>query len=284
MKILVCPCTDKEKSIALMPRVMNVLHESSIVPVMFESDRPYFSDDRAEYIGGSDICSDCDMVMTVGGDGMILKWSKKAAAAGKPIVGINTGRLGFMTTLDSYQTEFLSALAEGNYTLSRRMMLSAEARINGQPEYNTALNDVVVFKDRDSKLPEFTVKINGITVTKVRADGIIFSTPTGSTAYALSAGGSIIEPSVECIQMTALCAHSLLNRPMIFSANDTVTVSYSRYEQCRANVSTDGSSGISLMPGDELVIKRSETYCELVQIGEKGFYSTVSEKLMMPLK
>ncbi len=267
-----------------MPQVMKALHGCGIVPVMFRSVLPFFHDEQAEYADGSGIPDNCDMIMTVGGDGMILKWSKKAAAAGKPIVGINTGRLGFMTTLDSDQTEQLTALAEGNYTLSRRMMLSAKAYTNGQPAYNTALNDVVVFKDRDSKLPEFTVKINGITVTKVRADGIIFSTPTGSTAYALSAGGPIIEPTVECIQMIPLCAHSLLSRPMIFSAKDIVTVSYSRYEQCRANVSADGCFGISLEPETELEIKRSETYCELVQIGEKGFYGTVSEKLMMPLK
>ncbi len=267
-----------------MPEVMSVLCSGGITPLMFGSDLPHYRDERAEYIPGEDIPAECDMIMTVGGDGMILKWSKKAAAAGIPLIGINTGRLGFMTAVDVDELDRLSVLAEGKYTLSKRMMLSVQAWIDGEPAYNTALNDVVIYKDRNVKLPEFTVKINGITITRARADGMIFSTPTGSTAYALSAGGPIIEPTLECIQMTPLCAHSMLNRPMIFSGNDTVTLSYSKYEGSRAIISADGCYGIDLEPDTELVIKRSDMYFELVEIGEKSFYNTVNEKLMMPLK
>ncbi|MBR5090036.1 MAG: NAD(+)/NADH kinase, partial [Ruminiclostridium sp.] len=244
MKIYVCPCVSKEKSMAALPQVISVLRGNGITPVLNEKVRELYNDDSAEYCDCGDLIPECDMVLTVGGDGMILKWGKRAALVDKPLVGINTGRLGFMTAIDANELEKLSALAEGTYTLSRRMMMTVR---RGNDSF-TSLNDVVLFKDVNSKLPEFTVRINGVKVTKVRADGLIFSTPTGSTAYALSAGGSIIEPSVECIQLTPLCAHTLLNRPMIFSGNDTVSVSYAAYEGSRVNMSIDGRSGIELSP------------------------------------
>ena len=284
MKIFIVPCTDKEKSIMALPSVINVLKNSGIVPVLPEDAVKYCKDERAEYSAVASAVKECDMLMTIGGDGMILEWGKKAAAAGKPIIGINTGRVGFMTAIDADETDKLSALADGSYTVSRRMMLSAKFTHNGAVKEVHALNDVVFFKEAGSKLPEFEVRINDITVTRVRADGIILSTPTGSTAYALAAGGPIIEPTVECIQLTTLCAHTLLNRPMIFSSNDIVTVRNIPYEGSRVYMSADGENGTEFMPDDSLVISRSDICLELVGIGDKSFYNTVGEKLMTPLK
>lgn len=280
MKIFVCPCTEKEKSMAALPSVTAALRKYGITPVFDRSVYELYRDERAEYSESDDIIGECDMMLTVGGDGMMLKWGKKAAFAGKPLIGINTGRLGFMTAVDSDCLDKLSALTDGSCTFSTRMMLSAD--LSG--EEITALNDIVLFKDVNSKLPEFTVRINGITVTKVRADGLIFSTPTGSTAYALSAGGPIIEPTVECIQLTHLCAHTLLNRPMIFSGSDVVTVSYAPYEGSRVNMSVDGAHGTEFPADAELVIRKSPVALRIAEIGERSFYSTVSEKLMTPLK
>jgi len=280
MKIFVCPCAEKEKSMAALPSVTAALRKYGITPVFDRSVYELYRDERAEYSESDDIIGECDMLLTVGGDGMMLKWGKKAAFAGKPLIGINTGRLGFMTAVDSDCLDKLSALTDGSCTFSTRMMLSAD--LSG--EEITALNDIVLFKDVNSKLPEFTVRINGITVTKVRADGLIFSTPTGSTAYALSAGGPIIEPTVECIQLTHLCAHTLLNRPMIFSGTDVVTVSYAPYEGSRVNMSVDGANGTEFPADAELVIRKSPVALRIAEIGERSFYSTVSEKLMTPLK
>ena len=284
MKIYVCPCTDKEASMETLPSVIAALVGNGITPVLSAEVRGLYSDERAVYEEPDLAASGCDMLMTVGGDGMMLKWGKRAALEGKPLVGINTGRLGFMTALDSDELEKLSALADGTYRLSRRMMMTVTLVRDGEERVMTALNDTVLFKDVNSKLPEYTVKINGVKVTKVRADGLIFSTPTGSTAYALSAGGPVIEPTVECIQLTPLCAHTLLNRPMIFSGNDTMTVSYSMYEGSRVNMSVDGSGGTELSAKDRIILRRSDTVLEIVEIGEKSFYTTVGQKLMMPLK
>ena len=284
MRIYVCPCTDKEKSVKALPPVIAALTGNGITPVMSDAVRGIYDDERVTYIGtvaGDELPDDCDMIMTVGGDGTMLKWGKRATFAFRPLIGVNTGRLGFMTSLDADELDRLSALADGSYTLSRRMLLSASV---GQREW-CAINDVVLFKDVNSKLPEFTVKINGNTITKIRADGLIFSTPTGSTAYALSAGGPIIEPTVECIQMIPLCAHTLLNRPMIFSGNDIVTVSYAAYEGSRVNISADGSEGYEFAAETELTVQKlKDAALQIVEIGGRSFYSSVREKLMTPLK
>ena len=284
MTILICPCLDKKKSIAAMPSVIAKLKEYGITPLLAESVRSLCSDDRAVYVPDSAAVGECDMLMTIGGDGMILKWGRKAAAAGKPLVGINTGRVGFMTALGVDELDRLSALADGTYTVSRRMMLSADIPSGGCTKEYSALNDIVLFKDTNAKLPEFNVKTNGITVLTVRADGLIFSTPTGSTAYALSAGGTIIEPTLECTELTPLCPHTLFSRPMVFSGNDTITVSYARYEGSSVNISVDGSSNIPLQPETEIVIRRSPVSFELVETGENSFYGAVAKNLMASLK
>ena len=189
-----------------------------------------------------------------------------------------------MSSLDCDETDRLSALKNGGYGFSRRMMLDISIMSRDGASRHSALNDVVLFKDTYSKLPEYEVRINGDTATKFRADGVIFSTPTGSTAYALSAGGPILAPTIECIQMTPLCAHTLFNRPMIFSGSDTVSVSFKGYEGSSVSISVDGESGIAFEDGDEIVIKRSDVKLDLIDIGGRSFYSAVSEKLMTPLK
>ncbi len=284
MNILICPCIDKRKSTLALPAVIGRLKEYGMTPLLAESVRSLCNDERARYVPDDSAVMLCDMLMTIGGDGMILKWGRKAAAAGKPLVGINTGRVGFMTALGVDELDRLSTLADGTYTVSRRMLLSADIPFNdGTKEYR-ALNDIVLYKDANVKLPEFTVKTNGITVLTVRADGLIFSTPTGSTAYALSAGGTIIEPTLECIELTPLCPHTLFSRPMVFGGNDTITVSYARYERCYVNISVDGSSNIRLEPDTEIVIRRSPVTFELVETGENSFYGAVAKNLMASLK
>lgn len=298
MNIYICPCVEKEKSMALLPSVIDALDRYGITAVMSDDVRKLFDDKRVIYrdsiVNNRSIIKEldgCDMIMTVGGDGMTLKMGKAAAVYNKPLIGINTGRLGFMTALNSDELEKLSALSYGTYTMSRRMLLdmteegSGESGNNGSFVYqHYALNDFVLFKDVNSKLPEFTIRANGETVTKIRADGLIFSTPTGSTAYALSAGGPIIEPTIECIQMTPLCPHSLMNRPMIFSGSDKITASYTAYEGSRVNISADGGESREFRPDKEITIFKSDLQLNIVQIGGKSFYRTVSEKLMTTLK
>ena len=284
MKILICASVKKQKSIDILPDVVDALLKFDNDIYMLSDIRNSYSDNRVTYFDSEDVIENCDLILTVGGDGAILKWGKRAAKYNKPLIGINTGRLGFMTTLEPDNLDRLSILKSGNYSVSRRMMMNAEIKSGENIINNTALNDVVLFKDVSSKLPEYIVRINGRIVTRIRADGLIFSTPTGSTAYALSAGGTIIEPTVECIQLTTLCAHSLFNRPMIFSGNDVISVSCRQYEGSQANITVDGGVPVPFSEGDELILTKSDETLRLIDIDGNSFYEAVRDKLMTPIK
>lgn len=283
MKSLICANFKKEKSLNVLPKLIEKLVCFGITPLMTEDAHLHYSDERVIYLNESDAMNECDIFITVGGDGTILKWGKKAANLKKSLLGINTGRLGFMTALEVDEFDKLNLLKDRNYHISRRMLMNAEF-VGSEEKHYLALNDIVFSKGSYSKLPEFIVDINGVTVSKIRADGIIFSTPTGSTAYALSAGGPIIEPTVECMEMTPLCAHTLLNRPMIFSGNDVITVRFNGYEGSDVTVSVDGDSGIVFSEGDIIRITKSEIMLDLIDINGDSFYNSVNNKLIQPFK
>jgi len=282
MNALICANFKKEKSISALKELIYALKDAEIAAFMPLNAKNSFFNDYIAYAEEEVLIEKCDIFITVGGDGTILKWGKKAAILKKPLLGINTGRLGFMTALEINQLDKISALKTKDYHISRRMLLNANFS-NNNKNYLT-LNDVVLSRDTYSKLPEFSVKSNGVTVSKIRADGLIFSTPTGSTAYALSAGGPIIEPTVECMEMTLLCAHTLLNRPMIFSGNDIITVSFSGYEGSVVSASVDGDRGIEFSEGDIITITKSDIYLNLIDISGYSFYNSVNNKLIQPLK
>lgn len=225
----------------------------------------------------------CTHIVTIGGDGTILKWGKTAAEYDIPLLGVNMGRLGFMATLERGEIEMIPRLlTEGN--ISRRMLMDcAVVRADGSCHVKSVLNDVVIARKSGSKLPEFSVFCGGAEVSHLRADGVIMSTPTGSTAYSLSAGGPILSPELECIEFTALCPHTLFNRPMIFSARQEVTVSVRGYQGSRVTVDIDGENDISFGEGDEIRLTRSAKTLRLIEAGG-GFYGSVRSKLMQPLK
>ena len=172
----------------------------------------------------------------------------------------------------------------GNFRVSRRMMMSVDVSYaNGGKLHQNCLNDVVVSRDSKSKLPEFCVYCGETEVSRLRADGVIFSTPTGSTAYSLSAGGPIIDPALHCIEYTALCPHSLFSRPMIFSAEREVTLRVNSYQDSRVTINFDGDSGYPFDEGDVLTLHIGSPDLMLIETGE-GFFGSVNRKLMQPLR
>jgi len=222
---------------------------------------------------------DCDVIITVGGDGTILHHGKAAARLGKPLLGINMGRLGFMTSLELGELAYLEQLKAGSYHVCLRMMLDVKVG----NDVHLALNDAVFYRDNNSKLPEFTVMCDGHVVSEVRADGLIVSTPTGSTAYALSAGGPIIEPWLDCIELSYLCAHSLFGRPLIFSAEHPVTVRHNDARKRSVFISVDGEHGLPLGAGEDVIISRSAQRLSLIDLKGGSFHNAVKNKLMRSL-
>jgi len=218
--------------------------------------------------------SNCDAVVAVGGDGTLLRANLVALSCHLPVFGINVGRVGFLTEIELDQIEeACQALAADRYTIERRMML--EARIGSKQML--ALNDVVVTRGGYSRLITLNAWMKDDLVGRFTADGLIVSTPTGSTGYSLSAGGPIICPEVECMLITPVCAHSLQHRPVVTSASGPVRIHLE--EGFAAQVSIDGQPPFSISDQDELCITRSEHYACFIRFEPKSFFSKIRYKL-----
>lgn len=269
------------RSAELAGQICALLQENGVTPLVYDKLSEF---DRLVGAAATDDVSDCICMITVGGDGTILHWGKLMARHGKPLLGVNTGRLGFMATLEPSDIGRIPQLILGDFSVSRRMLMQAEIlKADGTAVVKTALNDVVIERDRLSKLPEFRVFSGDTEVLKLQADGVIFGTPTGSTAYSLSAGGPIIAPDMECIECTPLCPHTLFSRPMIFSVSRPITLSCTPYQGSRVTISVDGERGIPFEEGDRLRLTRSEGELRIIEAGD-GFFGAVRNKLMTPLK
>lgn len=269
-----------EGAVELSAEIAALLNKNGFIPCVCGSNSLYADKIGAEIVESPGICS---FIVTVGGDGTILKWGKIAAEYDLPLLGVNMGRLGFMATLEPHEVEQIPSLLE-NHTISRRVLLDCEVqRGSGGIFSELVINDVVLSRSSQSKLPEFVVSCGGTEVSRVRADGVILSTPTGSTAYSLSAGGPILAPDLECVEFSALCPHTLFNRPMIFSDKQTISVQVKHYQDSKATFSVDGGKAIPFFEGDALKLTRSERSLGIIEAGS-GFYGAIHNKLMTPIK
>lgn len=230
-----------------------------------------------------EISAECDIIIAIGGDGTILTASAFASDHNKPLMGINTGRLGFMASMERDELGSLSKLKTGDYVKEERMMLDAQLVRNGETvSSHTALNDVVIARPY-SKITDYEILTDGIVVSSMRSDGMVFATPTGSTAYALSAGGPILEPETECIQLTPICPHSLFSRTMVFKSERVLEVRHFSSDE-PVYFSVDGRLSCALTTEESLIIKRSEKKLRLIDIKGHSFFGAVNSKLMNPIK
>ena len=221
---------------------------------------------------------DCDLAVTIGGDGTLLHAAAQAARCEKPVLGINVGRLGFLATMEESELEQLTRLVRGDYLLDRRMMLAAS--IEGATAYHSdALNDVVVSKGAGTNTIHFDIYCDGTLVNSYRGDGVIVATPTGSTAYSLSAGGPILDARIGGILVTPICAHSLNTPPMVFSADRSLRIVTSDHEEGGAYLSTDGRDYIALGKKDEILIGLSDKSLSLVSFLEADQFRAIDKKL-----
>lgn len=220
---------------------------------------------------GDNVFDRADAVIALGGDGTMLKASRQAAVRGIPVLGINLGTLGYLTDVERDEAEqALNSLLAGRFRVESRMMLSTDSIDT------PALNDVCVMRC-GAKLLSASLYINGEPVDTVRADGIVVATPTGSTAYSLSAGGPILKPDCEMIVVTAICPHMLTMRPLVVSASDVVSVRMHN----DAEINMDGEN-VTLVPkGGVIAIRRSSYTARVIKTKELGFYEILRRKLMM---
>ena len=224
---------------------------------------------------------DIDLAIVIGGDGTLLHVARRMASAKIPVVGINLGRLGFLT--DIAQADMLSQIdeiLEGQYNIEERMMLDLKVIRDTETIYQQfALNDVVIGKHTLEKLLSWEAHIDQQFVTAARSDGVILSTPTGSTAYALSAGGPIMHPGLDVISMVPVSPHTLTNRPIGLPASAMIELTIQDGSNNRAHVSCDGLIGCSLV-GDEVVrVTRSEHSVRLLHPKKYNYFAMLRAKL-----
>jgi NAD+ kinase len=222
-----------------------------------------------------------DLLLTLGGDGTLLRGARLVAAHGVPVLGINLGLLGFLTSIaPSEMDAAFEKLLDGRVVIDRRMVISARAEAADGTLRGSylALNDAVLHKGGFARVIRIAVRADGQEVGTYRADGIILSTPTGSTAYSLSAGGPIVSPSIDCIIATPICPHTLAVRPLVLPAEELITVEI--LETSGELVLTiDGQDGAALAPGDRLVVCRAPTALCLVRFPGQTFFDTLRRKL-----
>ena len=224
-----------------------------------------------------------DFMVCLGGDGTILHASKDASELNVPIVGINLGQRGFMAEIEPYDLEPLKKVVSGEYEIETRMMLDVSVTRDEHTIYaSTALNDAVVSKGAVQRIIDMSVYADGHRILDFSGDGVVVSTPTGSTAYSMSAGGPIIEPEAENIVVTPVCAHSLYVKPYVLTPGRTVSVIVGELIGKSAYLSTDGDEPVELMCGDKVEVSRSNRTVHLIRVTSKSFYENISEKLNRP--
>lgn len=280
-KVGVMPHTFKEETLREAGELCRWLERKGLEAWMLREDA-----DAAGYaergLREEDFLRDLDLVVSLGGDGAMLRASAMAFRANAPVVGINLGKKGFLTALEMEgMYPGLEEILAGRYLVQERMVLECWIRegCGGRPFY--ALNEVVVGKWELQRMIRLEVEINGVYFHYYSGDGVIFSTPTGSTAYSLSAGGPIVEPTLECIILTPICSHSLVDRSVIISPENEIGV-LARREKVMPSISVDGREEVELPYGGRVLIRRAPRRLKMIKAVGYSFYNLLREKFEFP--
>lgn len=220
-----------------------------------------------------------DAVICFGGDGTILHMAKTATRAGIPILGVNIGTMGFMAELEGTELEQLCRLADDEYAIDNRMMLDVVVQRDRDIIFHDiCLNDVVVTKGAVARIVHLSVECDGVQAIECGGDGVIIATPTGSTAYSLSAGGPIVEPEADSILITPICAHDVVSRCIVASGKRVITVGLSQNAKRNAFLSVDGGKALRLNMGDKATIRKSRLETKLIRLKDRSFYDVINMK------
>ena len=223
----------------------------------------------------------CDCAIAIGGDGTTLNIAKKAAFLNQSALGINAGRLGFMSGIERDELSLLTKLINKEYIIDERAMLKATIEKDGEVlSSHHCLNDIVVSRGNFARLIDVTITCDGRSVSNMRSDGVIISTPTGSTAYSMAAGGPVVSPEADCIIETPICPHSLMDRSIIFSADKELIVTANNDQNNSPIMTVDGQEAVNLTPGCQIHIKKSDITTKLIKLKPENFYEVLNKKII----
>lgn len=281
-KVILTPNPYRDKNFNTVRAAAEVMRNSGIetrICLPFDVDKTYdlpkdlrFSRLDKELPGAS-------CVICFGGDGTILHIAKAATRHGVPVLGVNIGTMGFMAELEASELSQLARLAAGDYSIDNRMMLDVTVhRDKDIIFHDICLNDVVITKGAVARIVHLAVRCDGVQAMECGGDGIIVATPTGSTAYSLSAGGPIVEPEAHSILITPICAHDVASRCMVASDSRVITVGLTRNSRRNAFLSVDGGKALKMNMGDVVTVQKSELATKLIRLKDRSFYDVVNMK------
>lgn len=284
MKICVSLNSHKQRAIECAVEIVKFLSENNvdILAIGYEADclkeasifvKKYESFDKIFKI--------CDLAIAIGGDGKMIHVAWYAAVYDVPLIGVNVGRVGFATELEPFEYTELKRLISGDFSISPRMLIKVETVKNGVSDISYAVNEVVISRGSLSKIIDLSVSLNGEKVTNYRADGLLFATPTGSTAYSLSAGGPVVDPDMEAIILTPICPYSLSARCVLFNADSILSVEAETAHDGECFVTIDGRKSFEVTQGDNIIISKAQCRLKLIKLKNKNFFNILNEKFGM---
>ena len=281
-KIILTPNPYRDKNFNAVREARKILADAGLdvkLCLPFEVDRAYELPGDLVFSKLERELPSASMIICFGGDGTILHMGKTATKYGLPILGVNIGTMGFMAELESAELQQLARIAKDDYTIDERMMLDITVyRDRSIIYHDICLNDGVITKGAVARIVHLRVKCDGVQAMECGGDGVIVATPTGSTAYSLSAGGPIIEPEAHSILVTPVCAHDMQSRCIVTSDKRIITVSLTHNARRSAFLSVDGGKAVKINMGGSVVIKKSNLTTKLVRLKSRSFYDVVNMK------
>ena len=281
-KVILTPNPYRDKNFQTVRTAAEILKNAGIevkLCLPFEVDRNYDLPKDLRFSRLDREIGTAEMLICFGGDGTILHMAKTATRHGIPILGVNIGTMGFMAELESAELEELARLADDDYAIDERMMLDVSVyRDRNIIFHDICLNDVAITKGSVARIVNMAVKCDGVQAMECGGDGMIISTPTGSTAYSLSAGGPIVEPDAHSILITPICSHDVASRCIVASDKRVITVELTRNSRRNAYLSADGGKTLRMNMGDIATIKKSDLTTKLVRLKKRSFYDVVNVK------
>lgn len=238
--------------------------------------------DRVAFLPeNADIPGDVDAAVVLGGDGSIIDAAHRLAGRDIPLIGVNFGRIGFLAEIEINEFSLINEILRGNYSLEYRMMLEASVvDAEGREKISSlCLNDAVLSNGPVARLLTFNIEANGVRMQTCLADGIVAATPTGSTAYSLSAGGPVLEPTLNCICLTPICPHTLNNRPIILNGDSVIEWNGIVSKDTSVYLTTDGRAVFELAKGDRVVLRKANCKTGLIRVKDDGFLGVLRYKL-----
>ena len=283
MKIVLTPNPYRDRNFKHVERACSILQEAGVetkVCLPFDVDKNFELPNHIKLFDLSKEIKNADMLICFGGDGTILHSSKVATRHHVPILGVNIGTMGFMAELEAGEMSLLSKVATGDFSIEKRMMLRVTVTNDGKQLFNEiALNDAAITKGAVARVIQMNVDCDGVEALSCSGDGVIICTPTGSTAYSMSAGGPIVEPSAQNIIITPICAHTFMAKGIVTAPWRTVSVRLGKLGRRNAFLSVDGGRAFRLNLGDVVTVRKSEQETRLVRLKQTSFYEILNNKL-----